>query len=206
MASTRILCFLVFVTLAAARTLNLERVAISLTEDSKETDSAVPEILNSLLSSHGSTSDDHEFDLRDCSNGTCKFCSTEIIEACFIASVETSGIKMEITINGTPFFETTITFSGEKTICKEIHVIPAVKEICLIFTKINLEQMSGCVSVSFKTKLAPLKFKIGCFKIPHSENQVTGNDEFRQGNQNEAIGDVHAVGQALKFLRLKKYS
>ncbi|XP_045183349.2 uncharacterized protein LOC123541807 isoform X2 [Mercenaria mercenaria] len=135
-------------TLVAGRTITVHKISLSLTEESEDADE-LNDILPTVLGYFDVTSGEQYDDIvQGCIKGKCEFCKD------LYGHEGPNPPKM----------------------CKRsIPGIPAVKDVCIEIKDVNVQQLAGCVYVSWKFRGRPNIVKIGCFKIPTSGgvNQIT---------------------------------
>lgn len=166
--------------LAAAvygRTMNLEKWSWSLTDDLQddESDLITTDVLHSLFGAAVDT-----MEPQDCKGGRCEFCSGSVVNACFVATLGKNSIDISVKINGFTLASTSITVPNPPPICQSmIPGIPNVSDVCVEFKNIDLGKGAGCVYISLKVKIGPIRkkvtFKIACFQLAGKADDVTDN-------------------------------
>ncbi|XP_045183348.2 uncharacterized protein LOC123541807 isoform X1 [Mercenaria mercenaria] len=164
-------------TLVAGRTITVHKISLSLTEESEDADE-LNDILPTVLGYFDVTSGEQYDDIvQGCIKGKCEFCKDLYgHEVCVVATSEKDAIVLEITFDKKQTVKTVVRGPNPPKMCKRsIPGIPAVKDVCIEIKDVNVQQLAGCVYVSWKFRGRPNIVKIGCFKIPTSGgvNQIT---------------------------------
>ncbi|XP_045184394.1 uncharacterized protein LOC123542554 [Mercenaria mercenaria] len=176
MAGLKIALLFGCLALAAGRTLIVQKASLSLTEDSEDADE-LNEILRTV-SGYSDVISGEEYDdiVQGCSKGRCKFCrDLHGNDVCLEATLKKTGVVIKVTLDNEQIGKTVVTGPNPPKVCRRsIPGFPAIKDVCLEVKDVNVQQLSGCVYVSFQARRTQFNVKIGCFKIPTSDgvNQI----------------------------------
>lgn len=187
------------VAVISGRTLNVEKTAISITDDFGDEDlgdQVVQSIqdLPEFVQSFSDFPEGTQFDPEKCKDGKCSFCAGKrLVKVCFVATLRQASIELSITFNGHKFAKVSINVRNPPPICHKIlPFLPSLTDVCVQLRNVDLKRGAGCVYVSFKVKLIKKKisFKVACFTLKKAFDEVTAFDDVSAFSEISAMNDT----------------